>query len=59
MRFNIPEQREDPEMLDHLRLESYGFCCKMRVTTAVALLGWVGIIISTLGFLSGFAPFIV
>ena len=38
-------------MLDQLRLESYG--CNMRVTTAVSLLGWAGIIISVLSILSG------
>ena len=38
-------------MLDQLRLESYG--CKMRVKTAVSLLGWAGIIISVLGVLGG------
>ena len=42
-------------MLDQLRLESYGFCCKMRVDSAVSLLGWVGIIISTLGLMAGIA----
>ena len=33
-------------MLDQLSLESYG--CRMRVTTAVSILGWMGIIISVL-----------
>ena len=42
-------------MLDQLRLESYGLCCKMRVTTAVSLLGRVGIIISSLGLMAGIA----
>ena len=40
-------------MLDHLRLESYGFCCKMRVTTAVTLLGLAGIIISFTDLIAG------
>jgi len=52
-------EREDPNMLGQLRLESYGFCCKMRVTTAVYLLGWAGIIISSLGLLTGIALAIV
>ena len=42
-------------MLDKLRLESYGLCCKMRVTTAVSILGWVGIIINSLGLMAGIA----
>jgi len=46
-------------MLDKLRLESYGLCCKMRVDSAVSLLGWVGIIISTLGLMAGIALVIV
>ena len=37
-------------MLDQLRLESYG--CRMRVTTAVSLLGWTGIITSVLAILA-------
>ena len=40
-------------MLDQLRLESYGFCCKLRVTTAVSLLGWAGIITSVLAIIAG------
>ena len=46
-------------MLDKLRLESYGLCCKMRVDSAVSLLGWVGIIISSLGLMAGIALVIV
>ena len=46
-------------MLDQLRLESYGFCCKMRVDSAVSLLGWMGIIISSLGLMAGIALVIV
>ena len=38
-------------MLDQLRLESYG--CKMRVTTAVSLLGWTGIITGVLAIIAG------
>ena len=40
-------------MLEQLRLESYGCCCKMRVTTAVGILGWIGIIISILFIIGG------
>jgi len=40
-------------MLDQLRLEKYGCCCKIRVTTAVSLLGWVGLIVSVLAVLAG------
>lgn len=40
-------------MLEQLRLESYGCCCKMRVTTAVSILGWIGIIISSLIIIGG------
>lgn len=46
-------------MLDQLRLESYGCCCKMRVTTAVSLLGWVGIITSVLAVLGGIVVAVV
>ena len=35
--------------MDQPRLET--FCCRMRVTTAVSLIGWSGIIISTLALL--------
>ena len=38
-------------MLDQLRMES--FCCKMRVTAAVSLLGWAGIITSVLAIIAG------
>lgn len=40
-------------MLEQLRLEDYGCCCKMRVTTAVSILGWVGIIVSVLAIIGG------
>jgi len=40
-------------MMDQLRMESYGFCCKMRVTAAVSLVGWSGIIISVLSIIAG------
>jgi len=43
-------------MWDQLRMESYGFCCKMRVITAVSLLGWSGIIISIMAIIK--LPFI-
>jgi len=52
-------EREDPTMLGQLRLESYGFCCKMKVITAVSLLGWFGIISSSLGLLAGIALAII
>jgi len=35
-------------MYDQLRLEKYGLCCKMKVTTVVHILGWVGIVSSIL-----------
>ena len=41
-------------MLDQLRLESYGLCCKMKVTTAVTLLGFAGITISIVAIIAGF-----
>ena len=41
-------------MLDQLSIENYGFGCKMRVTTAVSLLGLVGIIISSQVLRAGF-----
>ena len=53
MRLTIPEVREEQNMLDQLRLESYGCCCRMKVYTAVALLGWVGIITSVLAVIAG------
>ena len=42
---------KDSNMLDQLRLESYG--CKMRVSTALNILGWVWIIISFLSIIVG------
>ena len=35
-------------MYDQLRLEKYGLCCKMKVTTVVSILGWVGLVSSIL-----------
>ena len=46
-------------MLDQHILKSYGFGYKMRVTTAVSLLGWVGIIISSQALIGGFFLVIV
>merc|ERR1711936_350025 len=40
-------QRDVNTMLDQLRLESY-CCCKLRLTTAVAVLGWVGVLVSVI-----------
>ena len=40
-------------MLNQLRLEGYFSFCKMRVSTAVSLLGWVGIVISLLAVIAG------
>merc|ERR1711874_310436 len=45
-------QRDINIMLDQLRLESY-CCCKLRLTTAVAVLGWVGILVSVLVIVGG------
>merc|ERR1711988_1638368 len=36
------------KMYDQLRLEKYGLCCKMKVTTVVSILGWVGLVSSIL-----------
>ena len=38
--------------MDQSRLET--FCCRMRVTTAVSLLGWVGIVINILALMVSF-----
>ena len=46
-------------MLNQLRLKRYGFGYKMRVTTAVSLLGLVGIIISSQALIEGFFLIIV
>ena len=40
-------------MLDQFELESYGGCCKIKVSTTVRLLGSMGIIISALLILTG------
>merc|ERR1711953_461300 len=45
-------QRDVNIMLDQLRLESY-CCCKLRLTTAVAVLGWVGVLGSVLVIVGG------
>merc|ERR1711936_1212215 len=45
-------QRDVNTMLDQLRLESY-CCCKLRLTTAVAVLGWVGVLVSVLVIVGG------
>merc|ERR1711988_842398 len=45
-------QRDVNIMLDQLRLESY-CCCKLRLTTAVAVLGWVGVLVSVLVIVGG------
>ena len=44
-------------MLDQLRLESC--CCRMRVTTAVSILGWKGIIISVMVIIAGILETVV
>ena len=49
---NIYHCRSELSRMDQPRLET--FCCRMRVTIAVSLLGWSGIIISTLAILVSF-----
>ena len=38
-------------LFDELRMDHYG--CRLRVTTAVSILGWSGIILSVLGIIGG------
>ena len=40
-------------MLEQQRLDSYGCCGKMKVTKAINILGWIGIIISGLFIIGG------
>merc|ERR1712014_333362 len=44
----IVELKRSLKMYDQLRLEKYGLCCKMKVTTVVSILGWVGLVSSIL-----------